>query len=71
LSRPLATSSTTKPGGAFGQALAGRAKTVGPLLTLGVAYGGGMSVGVILRLTPGASLRQSPYAAVPVKKGED
>jgi hypothetical protein len=41
------------------------------LLTLGVAYGGGMSVGVILRLTPGASLRQSLYAAVPVKTGED
>ena len=56
---------------AFGQASAGRAKTVGPLLTLGVAYGGSMSVGVILRLTPAASLRQSPYAAVPVKTDED
>ena len=30
------------------------------LLALALAYGGGISAGVILRRTPGASLRQSP-----------
>jgi hypothetical protein len=41
LSRPVARSSTTNLGGAFGQALGGRCATVGPLLALAVAYGGG------------------------------
>ena len=52
--------STTNLGGAFGQALGGRCATVGPLLALAVAYGGGISAGEIFRRTPGASLRQSP-----------
>src|SRR5215471_11116715 len=71
LSRPLARSSTTKLGGALGQASLGRGNTVGPLLALAVAYGCGMSAGVILRRTPGASLRQSPYAPLPAKTGAD
>src|SRR5262249_51048926 len=46
---------------------AGRRTTRGPLLAARVANGGGRSSAVILRRTPGASVRQSVNAAAPVK----
>src|SRR5438128_12481922 len=58
-----ANSSTWKPGGTFGVAEAGFAITRGGFDADRVAYGGGRSV--ILRRTKGASVRQSPNAALP------
>src|SRR5262245_63844758 len=58
-----ANSSTWKPGGTLGAAEAGFAITRGGFDADRVAYGGGRSV--ILRRTKGASVRQSPNAALP------
>src|SRR5947199_9660015 len=58
-----ANSSTSKPGGTFGGAETGLAITRGGFDADRVAYGGGRSV--ILRRTKGASVRQSPNAALP------
>src|SRR5207247_10899937 len=59
-----ANSSTWKPGGTFGAAETGFAITRGGFDADWVAYDGGRSV--ILRRTKGASVRQSPNAALPV-----
>src|ERR1700739_1822311 len=56
-------SSTSKPGGTFGVAEAGFAITRGGFDADRVAYGGGRSV--IFRRTQGASVRESPNAALP------
>src|SRR4030095_5520358 len=61
--RSEANSSTWKPGGTFGAAETGFAITRGGFDTDRVVYGGGRSV--ILRRTNGASVRQSPNAALP------
>src|SRR5262245_15506625 len=58
-----ANSSTSKPGGTFGVLEAGFAITRGGFDADRVAYGEGRSV--ILRRTKGASVRQSPNAALP------
>src|SRR5262249_57155784 len=59
-----AISSTWKPGGTLGTAETGFAITRGGFDADRVAYGGGSSV--ILRRTKGASVRQSPNAALPI-----
>src|SRR5262249_60098164 len=61
--RLAANSSTWKPGGTLGTAETGFAITRGGFDADRVAYGGGRSV--ILRRTKGASVRQSPNAALP------
>src|SRR4029453_3493264 len=61
--RSEANSSTWKPGGTFGAARIVFVITRGGFDTDRVAYGGGRSV--ILRRTNGASVRQSPNAALP------
>ena len=61
--RSEANSSTWNPGGTFGAAETGLAMTRGGFATDRVAYSGGSSV--ILRRTRGASVRQSPNAALP------
>src|SRR2546425_1756216 len=58
-----AKSSTWKPGGTFGEAETGFAITRGGFDADRVAYGGGRSG--IFRRTKGASVRQSPNAALP------
>jgi hypothetical protein len=64
---PDANSAMLNPGGTRGTAPAGRATTRGPLPADGVAPGGGRSAGVMCRQVPGASARQSPKAALPVR----
>src|SRR5258707_4974981 len=59
-----ANSSTWKPGGTFGAAKTGFAITRGGFDADRVAYDGERTVS--LRRTKGASVRQSPYAALPV-----
>src|SRR5262249_56303632 len=59
-----AISSTWKPGGTLGTAETGFAITRGAFDADRVVYGGGRSV--ILRRTKGASVRQSPNAALPI-----
>ena len=55
----LANAVTVKPGGTLNVAPAG-CGTLWESATPGVATSGGRSAGVILRVTPGASARQSP-----------
>ena len=64
---PLAYNSILKPGGTLGCASAGRSTTCARLIARTFEPGGGKSCTVILRLTPGASLVQSPIAALPVR----
>src|SRR5262249_61787783 len=59
-----AISSTWKPGGTLGTAETGFAITRGGFDADRVAYGGGREG--ILRRTKGASVRQSPNAALPI-----
>src|SRR6516162_7266800 len=61
--RSEAKSSTWKPGGTLGATETGFGITRGGFDADRVAYGGGRSV--ILRRTKGASVRQSPNAALP------
>src|SRR5262249_51702876 len=55
--------------GTLGCALAGRVATRGPLTARAFELGGGKSWTVILRVTPGTSLVQSPIASLPVSTG--
>src|SRR6476469_4094120 len=64
--KPLAYNSILNPGGALGCAAAGRSTTCARLIAKAFELGGGKSWTVILRVTPGASLVQSPIAALPV-----
>ena len=67
LSRPVAYSSTLNPLGACGQALAGRATTLGPLSTDFLGRGAGRSAAVRWRRVPGDSWGASVNAALPVR----
>src|ERR1700722_17911597 len=64
---PVANCSTVKPGGAFGTSASVQASWCDMFAVERVAYGAGKSAGVIRRRTPGASVRQSPNAAAPVR----
>src|SRR5262249_49216875 len=66
--RPDANSSTLNPAGACGTAPAGRPTVRGKFEADGEAPGRGKSAGVMCRQTPGASARQSPKAAWPVRR---
>src|SRR5436309_9639439 len=63
---PPAYHSILKPGGTRSCAPAGRSTTCARLIARIFELGGGKSATVILRRTPGASLLQSPIAALPV-----
>src|SRR5207248_9961270 len=65
--KPVAYNSILNPGGTLGCAPGGRFTTCGKLIARGFEPGGGKSWTVILRITPGASLVQSPIAALPVR----
>src|SRR5215469_12086084 len=65
--KPLAYNSILNPGGTLGCALAGRFTTRARLIARAFELGGGKSLTVILRMTPGASLVQSPIASLPVR----
>src|SRR5207248_6709924 len=65
--KPVAYNSILNPGGTLGCASAGRSTTCGRLIARAFEPGGGKSWTVILRITPGASLVQSPIAALPVR----
>src|SRR4029453_16487237 len=65
--KPLAYNSILNPGGTLGCASAGRFTTCARLMARAFELGGGKSWTVILRGTPGASLVQSPIAALPVR----
>ena len=67
LESPAAKRSTAKPGSAFGTTAGVRGARRGGLPTEAVAKGEGRSAGVIRRRTPGASVRQSPKAAWPIR----
>jgi hypothetical protein len=58
--------STLNPSGAFGHAPSGRLTRFGLFLADSAAFGAGRSLSVNLRHTPGASVVQSPSAALPV-----
>src|SRR4029079_14733113 len=62
---PVATSSTEKPWGAFGFAPSGIEIVSGRFAADSVTKGGGRSLGLIRRRTPGESLCPSPNAAEP------
>src|SRR6202047_1831953 len=64
---PPANNSTLNPAGTCGTAAEGRGTTRDTLADDGVAPGCGRSSGLIRRLTPGLSPRQSPNAAVPTR----
>src|SRR6478735_9304255 len=64
---PVAYNSILNPGGTLGCASAGRSTTRARLIASAFEPGGGKSCTVILRVTPGASLVQSPIAALPVR----
>src|SRR6185437_12580204 len=66
-SRRSANSDTVNPGGTASAAPAGCRTTRGVSRAVAVANGAGRSASVILRRTPGASVRQSPNAAAPVR----
>ena len=63
---PSANNSILNPDGTCSDAPGGLATTRDELDTDGVAPGAGISDGLINRLTPGLSVRQSPNAAGPV-----
>src|SRR5262245_5066529 len=65
--KPLAYNSILNPGGTLGSTPAGRFTTCARLIARAFELGGGKSCTVILRMTPGASLVQSPIAALPVR----
>src|SRR6266511_3040417 len=65
--KPLAYNSILNPGGTLGCASAGRSTTCARLIARAFEPGGGKFWTVILRVTPGASLVQSPIAALPVR----
>src|SRR6478736_3167293 len=65
--KPVAYNSILNPGGTLSFAAAGRATTRARLIARAFEPGGGKSCTVILRMTPGASLVQSPIAALPVR----
>ena len=65
--KPLAYNSILNPGGTLGCASAGLSTTRARLIARAFDPGGGKSWTVILRMTPGASLVQSPIAALPVR----
>src|ERR1019366_10591489 len=67
---PVANGSTVKPSGTLMAASAGLGTTLDRLAAVGVSSDLGRSAGVILRVTPGASECQSPYAALPVRTVE-
>ena len=67
--RPEAKRSTAKSGGAVGTTTCVRGARCGGLAMERVAKGGGMSAGVMSLRTPGASLRQPPKAAGPLRIG--
>ena len=62
----LAKAVTVKPAGTLSSAPAGRATIAEGEAVGGLAKGLGISAAVIRRVTPGASVRQSPNAASPV-----
>src|ERR1700750_3203130 len=64
---PAAYNSILNPGGTFGGTSAARSTTCAQLIARTFEPGGGRSCTVILRMTPGASLVQSPIAALPVR----
>src|SRR5215472_701627 len=64
---PLAYNSILNPGGTLSFALGGRVTTCARLIVKAFEPGGGKSWTVILRVTLGASLVQSPIAALPVR----
>ena len=64
--KPVAYNSALNPSGTLGCASAGRSTMCGRLIASAFEAGGGKSCIVILRVTPGASLVQSPIAALPV-----
>ena len=64
---PVTRASTENPGIVLSVAFAGLGTTFDRLAVEGVSPGAGRSAGVILRITPGASVRQSPYASEPVR----
>src|ERR1017187_5496769 len=64
--KPAANSETWKALGARGMAPVGRRTGLGKLFAEGVSNGLARSLGVISRLTPGASVVQSPRALWPV-----
>src|SRR4029450_7604305 len=64
---PVANNSILNPGGTLGCASDGRSTTRERLIARAFELGGGKSWTVILRVTPGASLVQSPIAALPVR----
>src|SRR6478752_939451 len=65
--KPLAYNSILNPGGTLGCVSGGRFTTRARLIARAFEPGGGKSCTVILRMTPGASLVQSPIAALPVR----
>jgi len=65
--KPLAYKSILNPGGTLGCTPAGRSTTCARLIARAFELGGGKSCTVILRMMPGASLVQSPIAALPVR----
>ena len=68
-SRPLANTVASKPGGKRGLAPEGRGTTDGLSEADALANGAGSASGLIWRVTPGASARQSPNAAAPERTG--
>src|SRR5215471_13163037 len=66
---PLAYNSILNPGGTLSFALGGRVTTCARLIVKAFELGGGKSCTVILRVTLGASLVQSPIAVLPVRTG--
>src|SRR5689334_8046593 len=64
--RPVANLSILNPAFTLGMTPSGCAAHFGPLSTWGVSKGGGKSLAVSLRRTPGASVDQSPNASLPV-----
>ena len=65
--RPLAKIWTAKPGGALRWAPSGRRMTRTTLSADALELGGGMSPARMCLHTPGASVRQSPNAALPLR----
>jgi hypothetical protein len=64
---PVTNGATEKPGMVFSVAFSGLGITLETLRADGVASGAGSASTVILRVTPGASVCQSPKAALPVR----
>jgi len=67
LVRPVTNGAAVKPGSVCSSAPAGRGTTLEGARPSGAGRSGGRSATVIWRVTPGASARQSPNAAGPVR----